>query len=44
MVLLSFLHCSGKEEAQMKNLITFISSILAGIVANYISKWLDRRE
>ena len=25
-------------------MITFLLSILAGVIANYISKWLDERE
>ena len=26
------------------SIITFILSILAGVIANYISKWLDERD
>ena len=44
MVLLSFLHCSRKEEVMMKDIFSFLSSVIAGIVANYVSKWLDRRK
>ena len=28
----------------MRNIVAFISSVMAGIVANFISKWLDRRK
>ena len=44
MVLLSFLHCSRKEEVMIKDILSFLSSVMAGIVANYVSKWLDRRK
>lgn len=26
-----------------ESIISFILSIMAGVIANYISKWLDRR-
>jgi len=38
------LHGGGKEEGLMRNIVAFISSVMAGIVANFISKWLDRRK
>lgn len=34
-MLLSFLHCSRKEEVMMKRVITSLSLAMPGIVANY---------
>ena len=34
-MLLSFLHCSRKEEVMMKRVITSLSLAMLGIVANY---------
>lgn len=41
--LLFFLFGNGKEVAIVRTLfITFMLSVAAGVIANYISKWLDR--
>ena len=32
------------ERGGSVSIITFILSILAGVIANYISKWLDERD
>jgi hypothetical protein len=36
-------HRHGKEVIAMREVFSFISSVIAGIVASIVCKWLDRR-